>query len=1207
MKPNAVWLVLTLSCARLACAAAPLAGASAPRWRPQLTWVRRAPAAYDRRAEEGRLVFTASGRRTELPWRIELRSDEIAGEPRYLLVRYRGRGLKPVHNNYFLHGVEASGAGHTLAFADEIIADGQWHDLAVDLLRIEPLSPITALALKVIVGDAGQARLEIERIQFVDRPPEDARVSRCRARPEQVVRLDWPQVRGLQPAPSWIGNPATKFSARRAGRRMVFRVEGAGKGMRWTGPLPEAVDLAALPYVSVRYRARGALGPYAYVLWLGTNPSGTGGASVIPFSARALTPDGLWRSAVVKLSKRFKAGRFAIGLDCVGDSAEMELDSIVFSSKPPRRPLADTLPFAARAAAWPAGREGFFPLALPAGERPAPFFRLRLGVSGWFASRHLTVRGIPFELPRPGQTLLHTGGLARGTLAFDLPPAAREIYLLTAVACPPWEFFGLNHKRPRPLDAIEHSEQMMLSIEYDRGPPDYLMPIHLASGRYGLWRGVDAHVAHPDPKRRPRRLVLHDFMQTADFAVLAATARVDAPRVPEPQPFAIRDFEATPAAKSPNRLARVGDRLECEAGRLRAAFSLARGVRWERLAAADDPGALRLAPGPLFSVAVDGATTTSDQWRVTACETSAARAAVTLVDDARRLQAALVIEARGALRMKLTLRSTADKPRFATVRFPIVSGVVMGDPEDTWYLFGRRGGVIHNRPASFREPLGEPHPLQADGFFSGRSGDALACLTLDTQAQHHFILLSKGRAGAWSIEYPDQELAPGRPWTATTAALQLRRGGWRGILAAYREWLDTWFRPPKRKDWFLRTFMLLGTNLSPRSGESPRARGDIERRVATARKYLGRCEYVHMFGWGASRRFGTWGDYSHYDEIGGLDYFRSNIARLQARGIGCGLYFDAYLLSAASQLQGRHAREWAMMNRGGKPRWSRAWNAYTICPYIRPWREHLARTYARVQRDLRPKGMYIDEYGATDGRWKCYAADHGHPPRCIPYCGEVDTMAAIRRAVGPDVALYTEYPPADAARTIVDGSFSYYAIRAQDQARLAPHFADLPRFVFPQFKHFHILSYVRPYAGNWRHFKIPFFNGEGYDVGEPGLPYMEDACLKFLRRALGVLAAHRDAFASRDCAALVPTLVPGVFANRFRSRRETVWTLYNATGREARGPVLRVRHAPGARYEDAWRGRPLSPRIEDGYAVLDADILPLRVGCLVQRRKRMTD
>jgi hypothetical protein len=289
-----------------------------------------------------------------------------------------------------------------------------------------------------------------------------------------------------------------------------------------------------------------------------------------------------------------------------------------------------------------------------------------------------------------------------------------------------------------------------------------------------------------------------------------------------------------------------------------------------------------------------------------------------------------------------------------------------------------------------------------------------------------------------------------------------------------------------------------------------------------------------------------------------------------------------------------------MKHRDGSPQFVEEYQSYNECPYQEGWRKHLSETYARVQREISPQIMYIDEIGATDGRWTCWANDHGHNAHEIPYPGEVALLRDIRQAVGPEIVLYTEYPPAEVSRQYLDGSITYQALWSADQESLAPHFIDLPRFAFPDFKQLHIIYYVGTRAGNWWLLKYPFFNGEVYRNGEPNLPGMDAPSLAFLKRAIEVQCAHREAFASHDVQPLVATEVAGVFANRFSTQGETLWTLYNANGRSVRTPVLRVRDVAGAAYEDAWNGHQLTPEIEGDRAAMAVELGPKGIGCVTQ-------
>jgi len=95
------------------------------------------------------------------------------------------------------------------------------------------------------------------------------------------------------------------------------------------------------------------------------------------------------------------------------------------------------------------------------------------------------------------------------------------------------------------------------------------------------------------------------------------------------------------------------------------------------------------------------------------------------------------------------------------------------------------------------------------------------------------------------------------------------------------------------------------------------------------------------------------------------------------------------------------------------------------------------------------------------------------------------------------------------------------------------------------------------------------------------------------------LRAHRDAFASDDVTPLVPTLMGGVFAHRFAAKRKVVYTLWNTRHRTSRGPVLTLPHRAGARYFDAWNGKPLLPTRTGDSDVIALSIGPRDVGCIV--------
>jgi hypothetical protein len=1182
---------------------------SAERWEPRIGWVQQPPTRYAAANEDGMLVFRAEGARKELPWQVTLRDDEIASEARYLLIRYRADGLANPPHDYFLHGWEGTPGGLTYASSGEIESGAQWHTLAVDLLQVEAQGDTRQLAIKVIVGDAGKATLTVARLALVDELPADAKVSRASAPVRHSVPLNWSSVGELKPAPGWTTRPATQFSATAEGSGMTFTVHGSDRQMRWPLALPEPVDLRRLPYFSLRYRASGQLGLTTYAVWLGEQGSGAGRQATIPVLAKDLCADGQWHTITVEIKQPFRATQLAVGLDCAGEQATMTLDGIAFSSRPPRWPVAQLLSCQTRDSAWPNGRDGWTVLVdPPAGGKPSPFLTLRLGLADWFQNSEVTVGGVPFRAPTRPEQVNGTGAAALAAMRLALPPNATEVYLLTAAAAPATEPWGIDWAHPRPVERLSEPEKTVCEVRYTEGPPDFVLPVDVATRQRGLTRGLGVCVVHPDPARRPTELVLHDRMRNASFAILGATVRTDSPRVTEPTWSALA--HPAPPTGAFQRLGNVAEPVRgaplAISGKLGVEFALQPAFGWRRLCAGDSPDALRCDAGPVFEVEIGGKVLPAESWQPAHSAKLGQGFRFVLTHPETRLRATVDCVPREpqAMRLRLSLTNENAKPITATVRFPVLRGLRLGSVDQTWYLCGRRGGIINRAPIAFREALGEPHPLQVDGFFNPQTGLALACLTLDTVAQHHFIRFAKNtHGGQWSPEYVQRDIAPGQSFTATEAELALCEGDWRAILEGYQAWLRTWFQPPATKPWWERTFAFLGRNAHYDGAADPRERGAIQPAIDDCRKYVGFCDYVHLFGWSSSKTYGDWGDYAHYDEtVGGLDYFRANIAQAQQRGVGIGLYQDGYLSSDRGQTVGAQARQWAMQRADGSPNYVPDYRAYNQCPYQEGWRKHLAATYARIVRDTGARGMYVDEYGATDGRWTCYAKDHGHNGVEVPYAGEVQVLQALRQAVGSQVALYSEYPSAEVSRQLLDGSFTYQALWSVDQEPLAPHFIDLPRFVFPQFKQFHIIYYVAPRDGNWWLLKFPFFNGESYDLGQPNLPGYDPAALAFQRRAIEVLCGHRDAFASHDVRPLVQTEAAGVFANEFCAEQETVWTLYNANGRTVRGTLLRARHIAGATYEDAWNGIPLRPEIAGDTASLAFELGPKAVGCVVQRR-----
>lgn len=438
-------------------------------------------------------------------------------------------------------------------------------------------------------------------------------------------------------------------------------------------------------------------------------------------------------------------------------------------------------------------------------------------------------------------------------------------------------------------------------------------------------------------------------------------------------------------------------------------------------------------------------------------------------------------------------------------------------------------------------------------------------------------------------------------------------GDWKDQFAAYRDWVKRWYHPlvPRQK-WFQGVFSLKCAH--------PIGHADFTSEVRATREKLGACDYVHLFGWALQPEFGHWGDYNHFHQFGtndadGKQRFLSVIQGVQQSGVPVGLYLDGYLVSPKSVQPPQAEREtWAIRAADGKPG-DYYDGCYSICPYVPEWRAALPRIYQRVAADLKPNGLYIDEFGRNLPGRDCWATNHGHAVPMGMSPGESRLTKQIRAALPTNVVVYSEFFPSDVASQFQEGAFSYLyptaylgneewwenrRIPELRHERFAPHYVNLHRFAFPDFKTFHIIYSTPEVNGTWFLLKYPFFNGEGqYHKGSvPGT--CDEHALAFYRRTFQLQHKFKAAFTSADVEPLVRTAIPNLFANRFSAPRQTVWTLYNANYRTQRGHLITVPHQAGVKYREAWNDRPVTVRVREDWDELEFEIGPRAVGCLVR-------
>lgn len=1132
-----------------------------------------------------------------MTWTFRPSIEQLQGGHRYLLLHYRAEGIAQT-GDYLLTARDGSPDWRHYLTQRTVIADRSDHVIAVDLLGFLPPDNIEQLAVRLVPVSGGSAKL-IARIGFSHELPDGAKAVGSTPANKKTARVEAESIE-LSAAPTWLPrNASREFEGVKSSTGWRLRAAGEGLGMRWTAVRPAPIDVRAMPYFAMRYRARGDLAAGGYVLQGYVTDAGGKRESAHIVVPRDLDVDGRWHVLRAPMPVCGKLESLAFGVDCGGGiPAELEIDWIAFQSEPFMLPVADEIDYGVRQSPWPSGHDGFETLAPPRrkGTGLGAVALARFGIGEWFPSRHITVDGVPFEVVEKVGEIAASGIIEEEALALDIPPVdgAKELLLLMTAAFPAREEF-VHWKIKSPLRWLSEPERLVFVLEYEDGSREELLPIGGAKRAFGVGHGPGLYSIPLRDGPLPRRLLLRDRMRNSGFSIFGATLNRGSRHIPEPVAL---------MPQYPKAASRVASSAEFR-------FSTQAGLAWGEIHSATLGGAIALTKEPVFSLQVGAREIPSTEWRVEnqSSPEGEFRADCSWSGDGMALKARFNVRhvAPNSAILSLEMENAGKGSVTGALYFPRISNLALGSADDTWYLSGRTGCVINRLPCSWRDEIGETHPLQLDGFFNPRIGAGIAIMPRDTEGTFRWYHLGKdARGGRYALEFLPQTVAPGEKWKCVPVAVTVHSGDWRDQVALYKEWLATWYRPAApRKSWFSRVFALPSYTPSEPFTRPLDERLNLAGQVDRIETALGCRDYIHLFGWAITPEHGHWGAYDEYHQLGGLPRFIAEVRKCQGAGVPVGVYLDGYLVSARAVRPDMAQREkWAVRRADGEMLYHENYDAHSMCPYVPGWREHLVQAYRRVAADVKPDGMYLDEFGRSMVGRICHAKDHPHPSPTGMSPGEGMLARVIRAAVPTNIALYCEYVPSDVMCQDLDGAFGHTALHGNRDGyeQFSPHYLNLQRFVQPDFKVFELIYYAPLKNGNWYLLKYPFFNGEGYYL-TGSYPDAEPAAREFLRKAFDLLRAHADAFTSNDVEPLVPTKIAGLFANRFTGPKETVWTLFNANHRTLKGPLITVPHLPSTSYRDAWRGHAVQAAVNDGLAALSIEIGPRQVGCIVGARK----
>lgn len=605
-----------------------------------------------------------------------------------------------------------------------------------------------------------------------------------------------------------------------------------------------------------------------------------------------------------------------------------------------------------------------------------------------------------------------------------------------------------------------------------------------------------------------------------------------------------------------------------------------------------------------------------------AAEGNGFRAVLTQAALGLRARLGAAIDEEG-LRLTLDLENAGGAPREFKVAFPHLAGLALSEPAAGDYYFFPWSGLFSNELALIRRGYGDHEALyQILDLFSPARGAGLYLRLDDAEGWHKVLALRKQVPGepcrpadashvrtrpeyTWSRSLPEVEgigmaceylrrtRAPGKSFSPAPAVLAAHPGDWRVALRAYAEWARrvwTWRPYPSRltgvhtmtahgwgqdvlfRDGAYRTDFIkpMADCVEIMSWWEWSERGplgapldQLESALTPAQARLWKPYVVKDPVTGRLMWNNQPGDYRGYNErFGGLPAFRQAVAAWKAMGPLVTLYTDPFRLDEFSCETGRrYGKAWCVLGPDGK--YTMAYEVTNPCHDLAEVRAWVAAEMRRVMQETGADGIRLDEYGHMG--WACFNPDHNHTyaePGVSQWNKAVaEATAAVRQAmdeVAPGSVLTTEHPGYDYLMRCIEGCITYdYTVLATP---LRPLEVNLQRFLFPECKAFEL-----DHRSADPHDRKKFWNG----VASFG---------RLLPRAYYTLYKENgDVYGSRDCEALVPTLVPRVYANRFEGGGKAFYHLYNAAGHTVHGPVLELRPGPGRHVVELLSGAALTP------------------------------
>lgn len=152
-------------------------------------------------------------------------------ERSFLVMRYRAKGIAKSDDYAVYVSENVVGREGTAIKLSDLIADGEWHTITVDLRNIPQVEDLKGIAFQV-QAEEEEAWIDVDYI-YLGTSAED----RPREGEESLykfpVLLDERNFFCWIPEPTWLRNPSSTYALERVGEFVRFYVKGKGLGMKW--------------------------------------------------------------------------------------------------------------------------------------------------------------------------------------------------------------------------------------------------------------------------------------------------------------------------------------------------------------------------------------------------------------------------------------------------------------------------------------------------------------------------------------------------------------------------------------------------------------------------------------------------------------------------------------------------------------------------------------------------------------------------------------------------------------------------------------------------------------------------------------------------------------------------------------------------------------------------------------------------------------